>query len=206
MKTKDKIIISLLIASFALSAVKHALYSTYHDQCVFPQYSAPTSSYVPDDVEVVLVENSVNTVEESQIEADPVSAEVVDPTYTQEELEILAIIIYQEAGGDACSDETRLMVGNVFLNRVEHDKFPDTFYEVATQKGQYGSLSKTGIVWPSRASNSGEKNAVNRAYAIAERLLEGERVLPSNVVFQSNFAQGDGIYCSQDNLYFCYIE
>lgn len=148
-----------------------------------------------------VVENSVETVNKSTQE------ETTDePPYTEEELEILALIIYQEAGGDACSDDTRLKVGNVFLNRVSSSLFPDTFYEVATQERQYGSLFWTGIKWPDRHTEPEEQHAVERAYKIAERLLLGERALPDNVIWQAQFPQGDGTYCYQDGNYFCYSE
>lgn len=137
----------------------------------------------------------------------PVVEEVIEtPPYTEEELEILAIIIYQEAGGDACSDDTRMKVGNVFLNRVDSPLFPDTFEEVALQDWQYGTLSQTGLKWPDRASYDVEQHAVERAYDIAKRCLEEDRILPSNVVFQAEFEQGDGTYCYQDGFYFCYVD
>lgn len=149
-----------------------------------------------------IVENSVESVD--NFTEDEVV--VQKPVYTEEQLEILAIIIYQEAGGDACSNDTRLKVGNVFLNRVASPYFPDTFEEVATAKRQYGNLHWTGIKWPDRAKNAGERHAVQRAYDLAKRLLEGERVLPENVIWQAEFEQGDGTYCYQDGIYFCYSE
>lgn len=136
-------------------------------------------------------------------EIQPQEIEEIQPMYSDEELEILAIIIYQEAGGDACSDDTRLMVGNVFLNRVASDDFPDTFYDVATGKAQYGRLYWTGIQWPERAQNPGEAHAVERAYEIAERLLDGERVLPDDVIWQAEFPQGSEVVVEQDGFYFC---
>lgn len=140
--------------------------------------------------------------------------EVQDPTftgypeniYTDEELEILAIIIYQEAGADFCSDDTRRKVGSVFLNRVNSHLFPDTFSEVALQDRQYGTLCYTGIKWPDRATEDQEAHAVERAYAIAKELLMGGSILPDNVIWQAEFVQGDGIYCYQDEIYFCYSE
>ena len=125
------------------------------------------------------------------------------PVYTDEELEALAIIIYQEAGGDACSDLTRSMVGTVVMNRVASDLFPDTIQEVATQKRQYGRLYWTGLVWPDRASNPGEAQAVQRAYDCARAILEGERALPEDVIWQAEFPQGTEIVAHQDGLYFC---
>lgn len=128
------------------------------------------------------------------------------PAYTEEELEILAIVIYQEAGSDTCSDDTRRKVGSVFLNRVASPDFPDTFEEVATGYRQYGTLYLTGIKWPERASLEQEAHAVRRATYIAEELLLGGSILPPYVIWQAEFPQGDGIYCQQDGIYFCYSE
>lgn len=137
-------------------------------------------------------------------EPDPVEFEEIDaePSYTEEELEMLALVIYQEAGGDACSDDTRLKVGTVVMNRVADDRFPGTIEEVLLQKGQYGRLHWTGLVWPKRAEQPGEAHAVTRAYDIAQRVLEGERVLPEDVIFQSEYIQGE-IVAQQDGFYFC---
>lgn len=125
------------------------------------------------------------------------------PRYSQKELELLALVIYQEAGGDSCSDETRLMVGNVVLNRVEDSRYPDDLEGVLTQRAQYGHLHWTGIQWPERASKPEEARAVQRAYDCAEDLLNGQRVLPKDVVFQAEFTQGSEVVAHQDGLYFC---
>lgn len=157
-------------------------------------YASGKKKEIEQPVPVIKTEEKIDKIEESEIK------------YTEEELEILSIIIYQEAGGDESSDDTRLKVGNVFLNRVNGPYFPNTFEEVATQKSQYGTLYWTGIKWPERASKPEEAHAVQRAYDIAKRLLEGERVLPENVIWQAEFPQGDGTYCYQDGTYFCYSE
>ena len=146
------------------------------------------------------VENIVETVEKSLVHSDPEP----DKTYTDEELEILALIVYQEAGGDRVSDDTRRLVAQVFLNRVNDSRFPDSFYEVATADRQYGRLYWTGIVWPDRASAQAEEHAVERAYKIAQEVLESdEPVCPEDVIFQAEFVQGD-IYAEQDGMYFCF--
>lgn len=125
------------------------------------------------------------------------------PTYTAEELELLALVIYQEAGGDACSDDTRLKVGTVVMNRVADHRYPDTLRDVVLQRAQYGRLYWTGAVWPERASKAGEAHAVARAYECAEKVLEGYRALPADTVFQAEFVQGDGVVAQQDGFYFC---
>lgn len=120
-----------------------------------------------------------------------------------EDLEMLACVIYQEAGGDACSDDTRRKVGDVMLNRVEDSRFPDTLEAVLTAPGQYGRFSKNGIVWPERAVNPGEKHAVERAYRIATELLSGQHseLFGQGYVWQAEFEQGtDGFW--QDGIYF----
>lgn len=146
------------------------------------------------------VENIVETVEESLVHSDPAP----DKTYTDEELEILALIVYQEAGEDRVSDDTRRLVAQVFLNRVNDSRFPDSFYEVATAERQYGRLYWTGIVWPDRASSQVEAHAVERAYKIAQEVLESDDpICPEDVIFQAEFVQGD-IYAEQDGMYFCF--
>lgn len=146
------------------------------------------------------VGNIVETVEKSLVHSDPAP----DKTYTDEELDILALIVYQEAGGDRVSDGTRRLVAQVFLNRVNDSRFPDSFYEVATSERQYGRLYWTGIVWPDRASSQAEAHAVERAYKIAQEVLESdEPICPEGVIFQAEFVQGE-IYAEQDGMYFCF--
>lgn len=119
------------------------------------------------------------------------------------DLELLARAIYAEAGGDECSDETRVMVGNVILNRMNDPRYPDTMEEVLTQPLQYNTFDKTGVIWKDRSSDPDEKDAVERAYRCAERVLLGEKLLPDDVIFQSEYIQGTEIVVYQDGIYFC---
>ena len=140
-----------------------------------------------------------------RVEEPDEQVETVEPetVYTEEELEQMALVIYQEAGGDACSDETRVMVGNVVLNRVADDRFPDTIDGVLLQERQYGRLHWTGLVWPERSVKAEEAHAVERAYKCAEEVLSGTRLLPDDVIFQAEFVQGTEIVAHQDGFYFC---
>lgn len=144
--------------------------------------------------------------------AEPVSTEVVEetptpiepePWYTDLELEQLAITIYNEAGADFCSDSTRMMVGTVVMNRVADSRYPNSIEEVLLQKSQYSDFSWNGIRWPERASKDVEAHAVARAYDCALRILEGERVLPADVIYQAEFEQGTEVVAHQDGMYFC---
>lgn len=124
-------------------------------------------------------------------------------SYTDAELEMLACVIYQEAGGDEATDETRRMVGEVVLNRVNDPRFPDTIEGVLLQKSQYGRMHWTGIIWPARASNPNEAYAVERAYRCAEAVFAQDRLLPEDVVWQAEFKQGKECVVHVDGYYFC---
>ena len=179
-----------------------------------PAYIRPTPvAHEPVENIVEPVENPVENISETPeniVETETVEKPLAhdvslpDKTYTDEELEILALIVYQEAGGNRVSDDTRRLVAQVFLNRVNDSRFPDSFYEVATAERQYGRLHWTGIVWPDRASSQTEAPAVERAYKIAQEVLESdEPVCPEGVIFQAEFVQGE-IYAEQDGMYFCF--
>lgn len=149
------------------------------------------------------ITEATEVTEATEATEPPTIPEPTEPPYTEEELEMLALVIYQEAGADYCSDETRLMVGTVVMNRVADSRFPNTIYEVLTQRAQYGRLHWTGIVWPARASYKSEAHAVERAYQFAERILLGERALPEDVIWQAEFKQGTEVVAYQDGVYFC---
>lgn len=142
--------------------------------------------------------------ETAPIRAAPVTY-TTQPEYTAEELETLAIIIYQEAGADSIPDNIREYVGCVVLNRVENPNFPDTIQEVATEKQQWGRLHWTGIKWPERASLPAEARAVERARECAKKLLETDnRPVPENVIWCAEFPQGSGTWLHSNGIYFCY--
>lgn len=166
------------------------------------ELSRPVANYTPDQVTVST--STPTPAAEPEKLVEPVICPIEKaPAYTEEDLEILALIIYQEAGGDACSDETRQMVGTVVLNRVASPYFPDTIKDVALQRAQYGLLYWTGIKWPDRAELPQEAHAVARAYECAEQLLEGDRALPADVVYQAEFTQGTEVVAEVDGIYFC---
>lgn len=107
------------------------------------------------------------------------------------ELMLLAKLIYLENGNN--TDLAQLLTGNVVLNRVASSKYPNTIRGVIYQKGQYSVASKISKTTPS-----------DRAIKNAKRLLSGERFCPKNVVYQSRFKQGSGVYKKIKGEYFCY--
>lgn len=150
-----------------------------------------------------IIEETVEEVEEpityeETEEPKPYYADV----YTNE-AEMLARVIYQEAGGEQYSDLTRMRVADVVLNRIADPRFPNTMYEVLTAPCQYGMYSVTGIIWPERASNPNEAASVANCYQIATAVLNGSHsdLYGNGYVFQAEFEQGyDIIYA--DGTYF----
>ena len=146
----------------------------------------PTEPVTEPETEPTIEPTEPPTEEEEQTE------ESYDP------VELLACVIYQEAGSDSICDDCRYRVADVVLNRVTDSRFPDTIHGVLTAPGQYGNYSKTGVVWPKRANNSGEKHAVQRAYNIAMSVVAGthSELYGEGYVWQAQFVQGkDNIYC-----------
>lgn len=121
-------------------------------------------------------------------------AEIEYKPYTDEELELLAHLIFAEAGSNWCSDKMQQYTGSVVLNRIASPLFPNTMYDVIYQSGQY-SVVRSGAI---------NKEPNERAYEVAKYLLVNGSVLPETVVFQSQHKQGDGVYEQVQNMYFCY--
>lgn len=118
---------------------------------------------------------------------------ITTPEVTWEDLYLLSKIIYAEAGSDWLSDDWKMSVGEVVLNRVAHPSFPSTIRKVVYQPGQYyGSQS--------RYFENLRPSA--RCVGLAKRLLEGERVLNDPaVVYQANFKQGTGVHTALYDQY-----
>ena len=133
--------------------------------------------------------------------SEPVEAPESDETNSvvySEDVEMLACVIYQEAGSDYICDNCRRYVGDIVLNRVNDPGFPNSIYGVLTAEGQYGRFHWTGIVWPERASYASEAHAVERAYRVAQELLSGNHssLYGNGYVWQAGFVQGtEGFWC-----------
>jgi spore germination cell wall hydrolase CwlJ-like protein len=129
-----------------------------------------------------------------------------ESNYTYDELYCLAVAIYNEAGSNSCTDQQREYVGYVILNRVNDSRFPDTIRGVLEQPGQYEGLGVNGVYFSKRASHDTEQEALERAWSIAQKVLENKDniPIPKNVVFQAEFKQGNNVYKKIGNTYFCY--
>ena len=115
-----------------------------------------------------------------------------------DDLSLLARVIFSEAGSYWLSEEFRLCVGEVVLNRVASPEFPDSIHDVVYQKGQYSVVNTPGF-----ESLAPGEDCVD----IALRLLRGERRMVPSVVFQSDYVQGELFAVYSDlrlgTTYFC---
>lgn len=116
----------------------------------------------------------------------------------KEDVERLACVIYQEAGGDTCCDLCRKRVADVVLNRVKDSRFKGTTIEEILTDGdpapQWGLYSVTGVVWPEKASYPEEAEAVQRAWDTAFDVLEGNHSdLTEDYIWCAEFPQGTDI-------------
>ncbi len=114
------------------------------------------------------------------------------------ELWLLSRVIDAMAGSDWLTDDFRLCVGEVVLNRVASPEFPDTLYDVIYQKGQYTVVNSARFAYlvPRR-----------ECVEVALRLLLGERHMVPAVVYQADCLQGELFTMFPDrqlgSTYFC---
>lgn len=115
--------------------------------------------------------------------------------YSDDDFYELSHVIQAEAG--YCERDMMIGVGSVVLNRVEHDDFPDTVYEVIHQPGQYSTASYLSSQVPTKLVEE-----------VTDYLLRNGSEYPEDVVYQANFPQGTGTYLtlstSYSTMYFCY--
>ena len=111
---------------------------------------------------------------------------------TEDEIELLAKLITAEVGG--ADEEASYLCGSVVINRMNSEKFPNTLEEVIYQKGQY-QCSWNGAL---------NKDYTDLSWEIAEELLLYGTTVDPSVVYQSEFAQGGGVFRKVGNQYFCY--
>lgn len=114
----------------------------------------------------------------------------------EEELDVLARVVYFEAGSSWLTDREQQLVACVVLNRCADDRFPDTIAENVYRRGQYACAKRLYTV--------ARESIPDRCYANARAAAYGEVECPANVVWQAQFRQGKGVYEQIGKTYFCY--
>jgi hypothetical protein len=113
--------------------------------------------------------------------------------FTYDDLLELSRLITSEAGSSWLTEQWRLAVGEVVLNRVASPEYPNTISEVIHQAGQYSGANST---WFSTLT------PFDYCVDAAVKLLRGYRAMEPTVVFQSGARQGSGTYLQlYDSVY-----
>lgn len=120
--------------------------------------------------------------------------QIEEQKYTNDELDLVARVVWSEAGSDWLTDEHQRAIASVVINRVNDDRFPNSIEGVIYQVGQYGCVYN-GMI---------KQTPNQRAYDNARYVLENGITIPSNVVWQSQSVQGRGLYKYIQGHYFCY--
>ena len=111
--------------------------------------------------------------------------------YSEDDLYELSHIVNAEAGDDNCSHELRISVASVVANRVASPLYPNTYYEVIHQPGQYRPTWDGGF----------QKEPSEDSVAVAKEILENGSQLPADCLYQANFEQGSAVYQTFDTVY-----
>lgn len=196
-----------LLASviYLFEIVYHSIDSNrYEQQAHMPiSYHESYIQYDTQDISCVDISYAdINTGIDVQVDEQQ---DEVPQWWTDYELDLLAAVIYHEAGSDECSDRHQQLVGQVVVNRMNSDEFPNTIYDVITQVKpniQYSTYKNV-------VRDAGNRGIIpQRCYDNALTVLNGEVECPDNIVWQANFKQGSGVYeeihTSYSVSYFCY--
>ena len=117
------------------------------------------------------------------------------PAYTQEDINLLAEVIYHENWHTDKDHLAAYYTGAVIYNRWKSPNWPDTIKGVIYQKDQYAVLPKLFT-----------EKIPDECYQMAEDILKnGAPDVPSNVVYQATFVQGSGDWIPPINgEHFCF--
>lgn len=139
--------------------------------------------------------------EETEIEKKE-NAVVSAPAYenrwgiilNEEEIELLAKIVYLEARGECVEGQEAVV--EVVLNRMASDLYPDTLYEVLSQKNpvQFSSWKNRSKAMPTE-----------KEYQSVYNVLNGNtNLLRDDTLYFSTFMMTSNLDVQIENHYFCY--
>lgn len=124
---------------------------------------------------------------------------VVEPDVSASDydVDILARVLFLEAGSSWIPDWVVEYCASVIVNRINHASYPDTLEGVLSQRGQFSTWKHIYSCTPPE-----------RCYTIARDVLENGSKTDSSVIYFANFKQGSNVYATYinpygGNLYFC---
>lgn len=187
-------IVYIIISFLLMVATSLIAYVGLRDRETYIVYTDLNNTGYELNFEEVEVMESPRSIEIETVEATGSVEIIEEDPISEEDIDLLARLLYAEAGSDWIEDKTIYWVGSVVLNRVNSEHYPDTLYDVIYQEGQYSCTWLGGIY----------NEPTERCYRIAEDLLRNGSILPEDVLYQAEFKQGSEVYDESDNLYFCY--
>ncbi len=95
-------------------------------------------SQIEIETETVKAEEYVNGPAEKFIEVKSLVKESQAPLYSDEEIELIALVTMAEAEGE--TEKGQRLVIDTILNRVDSEHFPNTIHDVIYQKNQFTSM------------------------------------------------------------------
>lgn len=116
-------------------------------------------------------------------DSEPIKALSAAWWQEQEDLDIVATVIYNEADPKWCEWEHSVAVGAVVCNRVKSPYFPNTVKEVVAAPGQYLQRYTYDFSHTSRL-----------AYLAAKDAMDGKHDVPEDAFWQDNHVQGKRIW------------
>ena len=153
------------------------------------------------DIENALLEEKMQKaelkpeiVEIEVIKEVEVPAQAWEYDYTQEDIDILAAVMY----GEEYPNRYEMgLAGSVVLNRVKDPEYPNTIKDVVYQiDGPYEQYAP-------RTKGFIGKELPEECYRLAEILLKYGPIAPSNVKYQAHFNQGD-VFWEWEGEEFCF--
>lgn len=91
--------------------------------------------YVEHTAQIYVVKTKVTTEPASAVEV----VEAEEPMYSDEEIELIALCTVAEAEGE--SELGKRLVIDTILNRIDHERFPDTVYDVIYAPNQFVAMT-----------------------------------------------------------------
>ncbi len=123
------------------------------------------------------------------------NAKTIADNFFEEYFDPVCRLIFVESGN--CSAKEQFCTAEVTDNRIMSPDYPDSLYDVIHDPGQYSTVAD-GSFDIAKPSDEVKQNM--------EDFLRGrvETIMPSNVVFQARFIQGEIWWASDSGQYFCY--
>lgn len=154
------------------------------------------SVYANKEPEVVYIEvpqdpiiETVYVEVEKETDCKPYYKSIAD-TITDDEIELVAKITWLESGNQSLAGQKAVV--EVIFNRVLHEQFPNSIYEVLSQGGQFSTWSNRSIAEPTEQVYE----------AIRQVLNESETILNKDVLYFSRNGGrtkyekiGDHVFC-----------